>query len=71
MVILQQNYMHLQSDIYSNQKLMTLFYQLMVEPQVIRYIKKLLRHPSVKTTKIYTHITDISKCRLKSPLNVL
>lgn len=37
----------------------------------IRYIQELLGHQSVKTTEIYTHITDISKSKIKSPLDLL
>jgi site-specific recombinase XerD len=37
----------------------------------IRFIQELLGHQSVKTTEIYTHIVDISKSKIKSPLDVL
>lgn len=37
----------------------------------IRYIQELLGHQSVKTTEIYTHIVDISKSKIKSPLDLL
>ncbi|MDD3406387.1 MAG: tyrosine-type recombinase/integrase [Paludibacteraceae bacterium] len=37
----------------------------------IRYIQELLGHQSVKTTEIYTHIADISKSAIKSPLDLI
>ncbi len=37
----------------------------------IRYIQQLLGHGSVKTTEIYTHITDVAKMKIKSPLDYL
>lgn len=37
----------------------------------IRLIKDLLGHHSVKTTEIYTHVTDLTKSKIKSPLDLL
>lgn len=37
----------------------------------IRYIQQLLGHNSVKTTEIYTHITDVARSNIKSPLDML
>lgn len=37
----------------------------------IRIIKELLGHNNIKTTEIYTHITDVLKCQIKSPLDFL
>ncbi len=37
----------------------------------IRFIKDLLGHQSIKTTEIYTHITDVNKYQVKSPLDTL
>ncbi|MCD9853408.1 site-specific integrase [Epilithonimonas sp. JDS] len=37
----------------------------------IRIIKDLLGHNNIKTTEIYTHITDISKLSISSPLDFL
>ncbi len=37
----------------------------------IRIIKELLGHNNIKTTEIYTHITDVSRAKVKSPLDYL
>ena len=37
----------------------------------IRYVQELLGHSSVKTTELYTHLTKISKNKIKSPLDQL
>lgn len=37
----------------------------------IRFIQELLGHNSIKTTEIYTHLTDISKSKIKSPLDFI
>ncbi len=37
----------------------------------IRIIKELLGHNHIKTTEIYTHITDVSRAKVKSPLDYL
>jgi integrase/recombinase XerD len=35
----------------------------------IRYVQELLGHHSIKTTELYTRITDVSKSKIQSPLD--
>ena len=37
----------------------------------IRYIQKLLGHSSLKTTEIYTHVSNHDISRIKSPLDAM
>lgn len=37
----------------------------------IRFIQELLGHQSIKTTEIYTHIFNVSKSKIKSPIDQL
>lgn len=37
----------------------------------IRYIQQLLGHTSIKTTEIYSHVSNVAQYKIKSPLDYL